>query len=148
MDCKRKSKLADVRTNVAAGTVVYCRSSSCGGILKPDITFFGEELPDQFFKAIKQDVSKCDLVIVIGMRNDTLNPGAADLNYAESCCPLCCPLCYRKFGHMLLLSIGACMILCCVVGRYALTVDRAELSPFSSMKAGQNRMQCSCSTLD
>lgn len=68
LDCKRKSKLEDVRTNVAAGTVVYCRSSSCGGILKPDITFFGEELPDQFFKAIKQDVSKCDLVIVIGMK--------------------------------------------------------------------------------
>ena len=34
--------------------------------MKPDITFFGETLPDPFFKAIKQDVSKCDLVIVIG----------------------------------------------------------------------------------
>jgi hypothetical protein len=36
------------------------------GVLKPDITFFGEILPDCFFKAIKQDVERCDLVIVIG----------------------------------------------------------------------------------
>lgn len=34
--------------------------------MKPDITFFGEKLPEPFFKALKQDVSKCDLVIVIG----------------------------------------------------------------------------------
>jgi NAD+-dependent protein deacetylase SIR2 len=66
MDCRRRSRLEDVRKDVTSGSVVYCRSSSCGGILKPDITFFGEELPDAFFKAIKQDVSKCDLVIVIG----------------------------------------------------------------------------------
>ena len=66
MDCKRKSKLEELKKEIAFGRVVFCRSSSCGGILKPDITFFGEELPEQFFKAIKQDVSKCDLVLVIG----------------------------------------------------------------------------------
>ena len=66
MDCKRKRKLDDVRQEVSSGTVAYCCTASCGGIMKPDITFFGETLPDPFFKAIKQDVSKCDLVIVIG----------------------------------------------------------------------------------
>jgi NAD-dependent SIR2 family protein deacetylase len=67
MDCKRKSKLEELKKEIAFGRVVYCRSPSCGGILKPDITFFGEELPEPFFKAIKQDVSKCDLVLVIGI---------------------------------------------------------------------------------
>ena len=66
MDCKRKRKLADVKQEVIAGSVAYCRGPSCGGTLKPDITFFGELLPQPFFKAIKHDVSKCDLVIVIG----------------------------------------------------------------------------------
>ena len=66
MDCKRKSKLEELKKEIAFGRVVYCRSPSCGGILKPDITFFGEELHEPFFKAIKQDVSKCDLVLVIG----------------------------------------------------------------------------------
>jgi NAD-dependent histone deacetylase SIR2 len=37
------------------------------GIMKPDITFFGEALPDTFFDRLnKQDRDKVDLVIVIG----------------------------------------------------------------------------------
>lgn len=36
------------------------------GVLKPDITFFGEALPSKFHKLIKEDVSKCDLLICIG----------------------------------------------------------------------------------
>jgi NAD-dependent histone deacetylase SIR2 len=37
------------------------------GIMKPDITFFGEPLPDDFFRRLKEnDREKVDLVIVIG----------------------------------------------------------------------------------
>lgn len=37
------------------------------GVLKPDITFFGEKLPDHFFERFhKQDRDQVDLVIVIG----------------------------------------------------------------------------------
>lgn len=37
------------------------------GIMKPDITFFGEALPDNFFNRLKnQDRDKVDLVIVMG----------------------------------------------------------------------------------
>ncbi|KAF1817069.1 SIR2-domain-containing protein [Eremomyces bilateralis CBS 781.70] len=37
------------------------------GVMKPDITFFGEQLPKQFFDVIKyQDYNVVDLVIVIG----------------------------------------------------------------------------------
>lgn len=36
------------------------------GIFKPDIVFFGEELPDDFHDSIDSDRNKCDLLIVIG----------------------------------------------------------------------------------
>lgn len=36
------------------------------GVLKPDITFFGEALPSKFHKTIRKDITKCDLLICIG----------------------------------------------------------------------------------
>ncbi|KAK6465147.1 DHS-like NAD/FAD-binding domain-containing protein [Scheffersomyces coipomensis] len=36
------------------------------GVIKPDITFFGEDLPKKFYKSIVNDSKKCDLVLVVG----------------------------------------------------------------------------------
>lgn len=36
------------------------------GIMKPDIVFFGESLPNEFFDCIEEDVRLCDMVIVLG----------------------------------------------------------------------------------
>jgi NAD-dependent deacetylase sirtuin 1 len=36
------------------------------GILKPDIVFFGEGLPELYHTSVNEDKSKCDLLIVIG----------------------------------------------------------------------------------
>lgn len=36
------------------------------GVMKPDITFFHEGLPDIYHNTIKQDVQECDLLICIG----------------------------------------------------------------------------------
>ncbi|ODV84346.1 hypothetical protein CANARDRAFT_180637, partial [[Candida] arabinofermentans NRRL YB-2248] len=36
------------------------------GVMKPDITFFGEDLPEIFHSTIKQDIENCDLLICIG----------------------------------------------------------------------------------
>lgn len=36
------------------------------GILKPDITFFGEPLPDEFFQHIQSDLNQVDLCIIMG----------------------------------------------------------------------------------
>lgn len=51
---KRKQKLKD--------------SDSTGdyGIMKPDITFFGEDLPGNFYDNLGKDVEDCDLLICIG----------------------------------------------------------------------------------
>ena len=36
------------------------------GIMKPDIVFFGESLPNEFHDTIEADKTKCDLLLVIG----------------------------------------------------------------------------------
>ena len=46
-------------------SLVYKKNNSAG-ILKPDIVFFGEGLPDHYHKSIGEDKDKCDLLIVIG----------------------------------------------------------------------------------
>jgi len=45
-------------------TVPTC--TNCGGIVKPDIVFFGEGLPDRFFQCMQTDVRQADLLIVMG----------------------------------------------------------------------------------
>ena len=40
--------------------------SICGGLVKPDIVFFGEELPARYAKLIDQDKTDCDLLLVLG----------------------------------------------------------------------------------
>mmetsp|Transcript_33352 Transcript_33352/g.49067 ORF Transcript_33352/g.49067 Transcript_33352/m.49067 type:complete len:176 (-) Transcript_33352:1578-2105(-) len=36
------------------------------GIVKPDIVFFGEELPERFVSYVEKDCDKCDLLLVLG----------------------------------------------------------------------------------
>lgn len=36
------------------------------GVIKPDITFFGEPLPSRFHKTVKEDIFRCDLLLCIG----------------------------------------------------------------------------------
>ena len=38
----------------------------CGSLVKPDIVFFGEEMPSRFMELIDKDVEDCDLLLVFG----------------------------------------------------------------------------------
>jgi NAD-dependent deacetylase sirtuin 2 len=38
----------------------------CNGVVKPDIVFFGEDLPSRFFFCVEEDFPKCDLLIILG----------------------------------------------------------------------------------
>jgi NAD-dependent deacetylase len=42
------------------------RCSKCGGVLKPAITFFGENLPVQALAAAESEAGKADLMLVLG----------------------------------------------------------------------------------
>ena len=42
-----------------------CDIAFCWGVIKPDIVFFGEDLPKRFYYYLK-DFPLCDLLIVMG----------------------------------------------------------------------------------
>lgn len=54
---------SDLNTKVE-GELVLCED--CGGLVKPDIVFFGESLPEDFHKVLPACMEDADLLIVIG----------------------------------------------------------------------------------
>jgi NAD-dependent deacetylase len=44
--------------------VLYC--GLCGGLLKPNVVFFGELLPYEVVREVEREVRLCDLIIVVG----------------------------------------------------------------------------------
>ncbi|XP_061743565.1 NAD-dependent protein deacetylase sirtuin-3, mitochondrial isoform X2 [Nerophis ophidion] len=61
--CRRKYEEEDLRPDLMSGVIPKC--PSCKGIIKPDIVFFGEELPLHFFKYLT-DFPLADLLIIMG----------------------------------------------------------------------------------
>ncbi|XP_053368510.1 NAD-dependent protein deacetylase sirtuin-3, mitochondrial [Clarias gariepinus] len=61
--CRREYQGEDLRSDVLEGTVPHC--SHCKGVIKPDVVFFGEELPQHFFLYLT-DFPLADLLIVMG----------------------------------------------------------------------------------
>ncbi|XP_077276480.1 sirtuin 1 isoform X2 [Temnothorax americanus] len=84
--CKYQVRANDIRENIFAQRIPTCpkcrvnalpslsevncsenyRDLVSQGIMKPDIVFFGEGLPDAFHDAMAKDKDDCDLLIVIG----------------------------------------------------------------------------------
>ncbi|KAL4640925.1 NAD-dependent protein deacetylase sirtuin-1-like [Arapaima gigas] len=66
--CKYKVDCEAIRKDIFSQVVPHC--PKCPdfplAIMKPDIVFFGENLPEQFHRAMKQDKDEVDLLIVIG----------------------------------------------------------------------------------
>ncbi|KAG0374002.1 NAD-dependent protein deacetylase sirtuin-2 [Mortierella sp. AD032] len=59
-----RSILVGVVEHILKGDIPHCKN--CKGLVKPTITFFGENLPDRFGIHAQVDFKKCDLLIVIG----------------------------------------------------------------------------------
>ncbi|KAF9216500.1 NAD-dependent protein deacetylase sirtuin-2 [Podila verticillata] len=62
--CSLRSESDYVKRHIMNDQIPYC--SKCGGLVKPEITFFGEDLPVRFGKLAQVDFKKCDLLIVLG----------------------------------------------------------------------------------
>jgi len=45
---------------------VRCANNGCVGYVKPDIVFFGENLPGRYFDLRDEDLRTCDLLVVMG----------------------------------------------------------------------------------
>ncbi|XP_067671872.1 NAD-dependent protein deacetylase sirtuin-1-like [Haliotis asinina] len=69
MVCRHKVTAEDVKEDIFNQIIPrcpVCPADSPMSILKPDIVFFGESLPDEFHRQMAEDKDECDLLIVIG----------------------------------------------------------------------------------
>jgi len=67
LKCKKEYTQEWMKTEIFADKVPKCTITSCeGGVVKPNIIFFGENLPGRFFNCVREDFSKCDLLIIMG----------------------------------------------------------------------------------
>lgn len=66
--CKAKHEVEYVRSAVMAQEPCYCATGKkgCKGLVKPAIVFFGESLPERFWKCVPGDFEQADLLIVLG----------------------------------------------------------------------------------
>ncbi|KAG5501782.1 hypothetical protein JKF63_04051 [Porcisia hertigi] len=64
IDCQTPFTIEQNYLEAMSGVVSRC--STCGGIVKPNVVFFGESLPDAFFDALHHDAPIAELLIIIG----------------------------------------------------------------------------------
>ena len=62
--CGRQFNGTDFNDCFANGTVAKC--PICRGVMKPDITFYGESLPEEAYVSSVKAFRQCDLAIVLG----------------------------------------------------------------------------------
>jgi NAD-dependent histone deacetylase SIR2 len=65
IECKVEFEGGKMREFVAKGEVPRCEVEGCGGLVKPDIVFFGEALPRAFFE-LSDRAKEADLILVMG----------------------------------------------------------------------------------
>ncbi|CAD6887857.1 unnamed protein product [Tilletia controversa] len=81
-----------IRERILRGQVAYCEMERCvrqgggkGGLVKPDIVFFGEPLPKRFFSLL-DDFDQADLLIVLGT-SLKVQPFASLIDRVPNSCP-------------------------------------------------------------
>ncbi|EDW96125.1 NAD-dependent protein deacetylase Sirt2 [Drosophila yakuba] len=62
--CRREYDMAWMKAEILADRLPKCKK--CNGVVKPDIVFFGENLPQRFYTSPDEDFQDCDLLIIMG----------------------------------------------------------------------------------
>uniref|UniRef100_A0A665VQ46 NAD-dependent protein deacetylase n=1 Tax=Echeneis naucrates TaxID=173247 RepID=A0A665VQ46_ECHNA len=62
--CRKEYNLDWMKEKIFSDDIPRC--DKCSSLVKPDIVFFGENLPVRFFTSMKMDFPRCDLLIVMG----------------------------------------------------------------------------------
>lgn len=71
VSCYRKfDSFVYVQRFIEDGALPYC--PQCGGILKPDVILFGEQLPQSAWCEAQKEARRCDLMIVAGSSLEVL----------------------------------------------------------------------------
>lgn len=64
-----------VKSHVFSSTIPHCEK--CSGVVKPDITFFGEDLPARYKELFRSDMAAASLLFVIGTSLEVCCPSAS-----------------------------------------------------------------------
>lgn len=64
MNCAFTMSFSEAAEIVRRGAIPQC--PDCGGAIKPDITFFGEKLPQEALEAADKHARKADLMLILG----------------------------------------------------------------------------------
>ncbi|KAF4617784.1 hypothetical protein D9613_006168 [Agrocybe pediades] len=83
IDCKRSFDDAKMKEHILAKKIARCER--CNGYVKPDIVFFGEQLPDNFLSSIS-NMLEADLLIIMGT-SLTVQPFASLADMVKDTCP-------------------------------------------------------------
>lgn len=73
LKCQKTFSYAEIAPLVLAGKVPHC---DCGGIIKPDIVFYGENLDETLLDQAITDMGRAELVLVLGS-SLTVQPAAS-----------------------------------------------------------------------
>ncbi|BGP39921.1 Sir2 histone deacetylase Hst2 [Rhodotorula kratochvilovae] len=89
LNCRKAYTKEEIKPAIMRGEVVRCQEKRCKGkdeaLIKPDIVFFGEGLPDRFFTRLPH-FSQADLLLVLGT-SLTVGPFNTLLHRVPSECP-------------------------------------------------------------
>ncbi|XP_044264895.1 NAD-dependent protein deacetylase sirtuin-2 isoform X2 [Tribolium madens] len=86
LECRKEFKLEWMKERIFKDEVPECESKNCKGVVKPDIVFFGEALPEKFYGLIETDFKKCDLLIILGS-SLVVQPFASLADRVPNTCP-------------------------------------------------------------
>lgn len=84
--CQHQYELEEIRADLNTGNVLKCKQTGCDGVVKPDITFFGEGMPARFRELVRKDLGECDLLIIMGT-SLKVNPFASLTSYVREDVP-------------------------------------------------------------
>lgn len=62
---------------------------NCGGILKPDVIFFGDNVPKQRVDHVKSEVERCDSLLILGSSVSTFSAYRIVLQASKLSKPIC-----------------------------------------------------------
>ncbi|KPJ01463.1 NAD-dependent deacetylase sirtuin-2 [Papilio xuthus] len=84
LNCRKEYSLEYVKEIIFADQIPIC--TECPGIIKPDIVFFGESLPDRFQNCLREDFQQCDMLIIMGSSLE-VQPFASLIDMVPEWCP-------------------------------------------------------------
>uniref|UniRef100_A0A8C5E417 NAD-dependent protein deacetylase sirtuin-2 n=1 Tax=Gouania willdenowi TaxID=441366 RepID=A0A8C5E417_GOUWI len=82
--CRKEYNLDWMKEKIFSDDIPKCEK--CQSVVKPDIVFFGENLPDRFFTLMKTDFPQCDLLIIMGTSLQ-VQPFASLVSRVSKSCP-------------------------------------------------------------